>query len=530
MHQVILIAALLAAASPNDEIRRLLQDQQQAWNRGDVRAFMTAYADSGATTFVGTSVTRGYQNVLQRYLKTYPTPEQMGKLAFSDLEIQVLGSGHATVLGRWQLERQPAGGGPVGGWFTLLLRKTPQGWRIFHDHTSQSPPASNWPSWRGPTALGMTTDLNLPTHWTRTENVRWRVELPEPGNSTPIVWGDRVFVTQPLKSQNRRTLMCFDRATGKLLWQSGLDWTAPEPTHATNPYGSASPVTDGQIVVAWFGSAGMAAYDFNGKELWRRDLGIQKHTWGYGTSPVLYGDRVFLNFGPGDRAFLIALDKRTGKTLWQVDTPRGEGQKHNNWSPADMYGSWTTPLALGDQLIVSWARQVVAFDQATGKVLWTGEGLGDLVYPSPIHADGVIVAMGGFGGPSVALRAGGEALWRLPKSRQLIGTGVVRNGYLYVVDIGGIAECLELQTGKVVWTQRLRGSGADNGVWSSPVLAGDKIYVMNRSGETFLFKAAPEFELLGSNSLGEASNSSVVVSNGDLFLRTHAALWRIGRD
>ena len=122
MYRFLLLAVVLAAASPHDEIRRLLQDQQQAWNRGDVRAFMTAYADSGATTFVGTSVTRGYQNVLQRYLKTYPTSDQMGKLTFSDLEIQPLGPNHASVLGRWQLERSSAAGGPLGGWFTQIGR------------------------------------------------------------------------------------------------------------------------------------------------------------------------------------------------------------------------------------------------------------------------------------------------------------------------------------------------------------------------------------------------------------------------
>jgi outer membrane protein assembly factor BamB len=235
---------------------------------------------------------------------------------------------------------------------------------------------------------------------------------------------------------------------------------------------------------------------------------------------------VFLNFGPGERAFLIALDKRTGKTLWQADTPKGEGQKFSNWTPQDMYGSWSTPLAVGDRLIVSWPRQLTAFDQATGKVQWTNDGLGDLVYPSPVHAHGIIVAMGGFSGPSVAVRDG-KLLWRLPKSRQMIGSGVMHNGYLYIVDNGGIAECLELESGKVVWTQRLRGSGQDNGVWSSPVLAGDKIYVMNKSAETFIFKASPTFELLGSNALNEPSNSSVVPASGDLFLRTHQALWCI---
>jgi len=399
--------------------------------------------------------------------------------------------------------------------------------------------AADWPAWRGAEGLGISAEKSLPTHWTRTENVRWRVALPEPGNSTPVVWGGRVFLTQSLKQPNRRTLMCFDRSTGKLVWQSGVDYSDPEPTHATNPYASASPATDGERVIAWFGSAGLLAYDFNGRDLWRRNLGIQKHTWGYGTSPVLHGDRVFLNFGPGDRAFLIALDKKTGKTLWQTDAPTGEGAKFGNWTTADMFGSWSTPLVIRaagrDELIVSWPHKIAAFDPTTGKPLWTCDGLGDLVYPSPVYSNGIVVAMGGFSGPSIAVRAGGSGdvtathrLWRFPKSRQMIGSGVILGPHLYIVDNGGIAECLELETGKVIWTQRLPGSGEDRGVWSSPLLAGDRIYVMNKSAEVFLFKASPTFELLGSNPLGEPSNSSVVASGGDLFLRTHAALWSIG--
>lgn len=224
----------------------------------------------------------------------------------------------------------------------------------------------------------MSVEKSVPTHWTKTGNVRWRVALPEPGNSTPVVWDDRVFVTQAVKAQNRRALLCFDRATGKLLWQSGVAYAEPETTHPTNPYASASPVTDGKLVVVWFGSAGLLAYDFDGREVWRRDLGKQQHTWGYGSSPVLHGDRVFLNFGPGERAFLVALDKKTGKTLWQVDAPAGEGNKFGNWSAADMYGSWSTPLVIRaagrDELIVSWPRKLHAFDPAAGKVLWTCEG------------------------------------------------------------------------------------------------------------------------------------------------------------
>ncbi|MDX1983942.1 MAG: PQQ-binding-like beta-propeller repeat protein [Bryobacteraceae bacterium] len=391
--------------------------------------------------------------------------------------------------------------------------------------------AENWPSWRGPAASGVSSETGLPLTWSRTENVAWRVPLSDPGNSTPIVWGGRIFVTMAVKAGDRRTLTCFDRASGKLLWQSGVSYTDADPTHATNPHASASPVTDGERVYVWFGSAGLIAYDFSGKEVWRRDLGKQRHTWGYGTSPVLYGNRLFLNFGPGDRAFLIAVDKDTGRTLWQNDFPAGQGQKFANWNAEDMFGSWATPLMIRhqgkDELLLPLPRKLVSFDPETGKENWSAEGLGDLVYPSAVYADGAVVAISGFGGPTLAVKAGGERLWHLPKSRQQIGTGVVRNGLLFTIDNGGIAQCADLKTGAVVWTERLRGKGETNNLWSSPVLAGDRIYVMNQGGDTFVFRAEPKFELLAANALEERSNSSVVISGGDIILRTHEALWRI---
>ncbi|MEO7651175.1 MAG: PQQ-binding-like beta-propeller repeat protein, partial [Bryobacteraceae bacterium] len=276
--------------------------------------------------------------------------------------------------------------------------------------------AADWPAWRGPAGLGVSREENVPAHWTKKDNVRWRTPLPEPGNSTPIVWGNKVFLTQAIEKESRRNLMCFDRGSGKLLWQNGLLLKDPDPTHKTNPHASASPVTDGERVIAWFGQAGIAAYDFSGKELWRRDLGAQQHVWGYGTSPVLHGGRVFLNFGPGERSFLIALDKKTGKTLWQVDFPSGTGVKFNNWDPKDMYGTWSTPLLVRavdrEELIVSVPRRVIAYDPATGNVLWSCEGLGDLVYASPVVSEEnvsepVVVAMSGFGGPALAVKAGG---------------------------------------------------------------------------------------------------------------------------
>jgi len=388
--------------------------------------------------------------------------------------------------------------------------------------------AENWPMWRGADGLGISREKQIPPSWSTTNNVKWRIDLPEPGNSTPIVWGDSVYLTQPRKQQGLRSLMAFDRATGKLRWESSLEWSQEEPTHSTNPFASASPATDGERIIAWFGSAGIGAWDRNGKQIWKRDLGIQRHTWGYASSPVLYRDKIFLNFGPGDRAFLVALDKRTGKTLWQVDVPPGEGRKTNLWHARDMYGSWSTPLVHNGRLIVSHPHKLAAYDPANGKLLWSDDGLGDLVYPSPIVADGVIVAGGGFGTPSVAVNESGQRLWRLEKSKLMIGTGVVANDYLFVVDIQGIAHCLKLRTGETVWSQRLQSDAEDNGVWSSPLLHDGKIYVMNRSGRTFVYHARPEFELLGVHSIDEFGNSSVVASGGELFLRTHKALWCIG--
>ena len=323
-----------------------------------------------------------------------------------------------------------------------------------------------------------------------------------------------------------------------------MTYRDPDVTHAQNTYAAASPITDGKLVIAWFGSAGLVAYDRNGRELWRRDLGRQKHVWGYASSPVLHGDSLFLSFGPGDRAFLLALDKNTGKTLWQVGAPKGVGTAGGSWTAADMYGSWSTPIIIHaagrDELVLTWPRKVFAFDPVTGKVLWTCDGLGDQIYPSPIFVPqgdgGIVIAPSGFGDSIMAIKAGGNGdvtsthrLWRNPKTRGTIPSGVISGNYLFVVDNNGIAECLELMTGKNVWTSRLRGSGDDNGMWSSLVLNEGKIYAMNKSAEVFLFKPGPQFELLGSNSLSEETNSSLVISNGEIFIRTFNSLWCIGK-
>lgn len=182
--------------------------------------------------------------------------------------------------------------------------------------------AGNWPGWRGPEGNGVSTDKDLPLRWSTKENVRWRIELPGPGNSSPIVWGDKVFVSQAVDSDHRRTLMCFDRASGKLLWQSGVTYTEDEPTQESNPYCAGTPSTDGERVFVCFGSAGVFAYDFAGKQMWRRDLGKLNHMFGTAVSTVLYGPLCLVNFGPGERVRLVAINKTTGEIAWETEPPK----------------------------------------------------------------------------------------------------------------------------------------------------------------------------------------------------------------
>lgn len=404
--------------------------------------------------------------------------------------------------------------------------------------------AADWPAWRGPLGTGVSDEKNLPVKWGPNENVHWRAALPEPGNSTPIVWKDRVFLTQAVGKE--RTLMCFHRADGRVLWRRGVTTRlADDPTHATNPYCSASPVTDGRRVIVWFGSDGLYCYDFAGRKLWSRDLGVQRHIWGYGASPVIQGDLCFLNFGPGERSFLLAVNKKTGKTVWQQDEDSGygkaapaDGRGGQDRERATYIGSWSTPVLMDvegqEQLLLSWPRRLAAYDPATGRELWTCSGLNPLVYTSPIYEGDAVVALGGFGGMGLAVKAGGSGdvtdsrrLWHHPRTKQRIGSGVIREGHLYIHNDPGVAECFELATGNRVWEERLRGPGKTGQNWSSIMLAGDNCYTITQGGDCFVFKASPKFELVAVNSLGERSNSSIVPASGGLYIRTHAALWCI---
>ncbi|MDF1752603.1 MAG: PQQ-binding-like beta-propeller repeat protein [Verrucomicrobiales bacterium] len=397
--------------------------------------------------------------------------------------------------------------------------------------------ADNWPFWRGDTAgSGITSETDLPQSWGKDKNVKWRIELPDRGNSTPIVWEDKIFVTQPLEDENWRGLMCYHREDGRLLWKNGLTYTEKERTHRDNPYCSASPAIDGNIVIASYGSAGMVAYDLEGKEIWKRDFGPIDHVWGNSTSPVIHGDLCIHYHGPSKGAALYGLNKSTGETVWKWDEPDWDpGKRTDGFRDQDgdgVIGSFSTPIIVKnggkDLLVMSFPKELKAFDPATGEVIWTSEGLNPLVYTSPLVAGDKLIAMGGYHGNSIGTTLSGERLWQEVRHFGGIGTGIVKDGYMYAQDAGGVVYCVEIATGKTVWRDRLPGAGKS---WGSFILSGDNIYTLSQPGDTVVFKADPEkFEVVAQSNIGERTNSSLVVSDGEIFIRTYEALWCISED
>jgi len=422
--------------------------------------------------------------------------------------------------------------------------------------------ADNWPAWRGETGQGTCNEKGVPLTWSAKENVRWKVKLPDTGSSTPIVWGDRIFLTQasdkdkwPPKGgkggqggpsvARKRSLMCLDRADGALKWQKDVIYDELESTHPTNPFCSASPVTDGERVIVSHGSAGMFCYDFTGKELWKFELGKLEHDWGNASSPVLYGDLVILWCGPGERVFLVAVNKKTGAKIWQHDEPATEAK--------DYVGSWSTPIIVKvngqDQLILGTAKTpksndpkngaLKGIDPKTGKELWACAGLGPCVYSSPLftrtpQGEDIAVQFSGFSGPALAVKLGGagditkDRLWHHAKANpQRIGSGVIVGEHIYMLGENGTPQCFELKTGKEVWEVKERPGG---GAWGSMVHADGRLYICSRDGSTMIFAADPKkFELLATNRLNEHVDASIVISNGDVLIRSFKHLWCIGK-
>lgn len=398
--------------------------------------------------------------------------------------------------------------------------------------------ADNWPMWRGPLGTGVAKEKQLPTRWDSQTNVKWKTPLPERGNSTPVIWEKRVFLTQAIAAQ--RLVVCLNRADGTVLWEKGTDYAGPEKFHPTNTPCAASPATDGEIVVANFGSAGIFAFDFEGRKLWQVDLGPVTHQWGYAASPVLDSERCYIHFGPGTNHMVVALEKRSGKKLWQVDVPIEHPSERTDGFAGKQgeVGSWSTPILVqADQrpeLVVSLPGRLAAFDPKSGAELWRCGGLNPLLYTSAMAGEGVVIGAGGYGGSTVAVRPGGvgdvteQRMWHKLRDKQRIGSGVITKGHLFILNTPGTAQCISLKAGDTVWEQRLSGTGSRSESWSSMILVNDLIYVNNQAGDVFILRAAPEFELIATNSISDGvMNASVAASDGEIFLRTEKNLWCI---
>ncbi|WP_417382100.1 PQQ-binding-like beta-propeller repeat protein [Gimesia sp.] len=400
--------------------------------------------------------------------------------------------------------------------------------------------AEDWPAFRGPLGNGISQETDVPLTWNAEENILWKAPLPAPGNSSPIVSNGKVFITCAENEGRKRSLYCFDRTSGKQLWVQSVNYDKVMPTHKTNSYCGSTPAADGKRIVVWHSSAGLYCYDFTGKELWNRNLGDFEHIWGYGVSPVLHAGKIILHCGPGKRVFMTALDLESGKTLWETDEPvAGDGQYNDQ---KKYMGSWSTPVIAnvnGQTLIIcSMALRVNAYEPTSGKIIWSCEGLhgkkGDLAYTSPVLANEICVAMGGFNGPAIGFRMQGsgditdaQRLWQKEPNPQRISTGIFTNRHLFMANAGpNLFQCLNPATGEIVWQERSGGAAC----WGSMVLADKHLYVTDQNGTTHVFQPSTTgLEKVAENPLKERSNSTPAFSDGQVFIRTFQHLYCIGK-
>ena len=403
--------------------------------------------------------------------------------------------------------------------------------------------AENWPQWRGPSLNGLSSDKNLPVRWSKTENVTWKLPLPAWLGSTPIIWGDRIFlsVAEDLRHREGENLFLWsiDRAKGTVLWKRALG--GGNHQERKQNMSSPSPVTDGKRVWVMTGTGILKAFDFDGKELWNRD--IQKDygrfglNWGYGSSPLLAGDALYVQVLHGmrtdDPSYVLRIEAATGKTIWRVERPT-----HARFESPDSY---TTPALLkygsASEIVVTGGDAVTGHDPATGKELWRANGLNPdndgsyrIVASPVVHGDLIVVPSRER--PMLVLKAGGRGdvsrshvLWSFNYGPD-VPTPVTDGTYLYVVNDRGIMWCLDAKTGKEIYGKmRLRPSTYSG----SFTLADGKLYITNEDGLTTVVRAGPKFEILGENDFDDYTLSSPAISDGQIFIRTTAALWAIGQ-
>ena len=425
---------------------------------------------------------------------------------------------------------------------------------------SHSDSEKYWHQWRGPQASGVSPHGDPPIEWNENKNVRWKTEIPGQGHATPIVWDDTVFVTsaiktdqqverEPTEAPRRRrgrrgppsvasstiqkfVIFAINRSDGSIRWQQIAREEVPhEGTHQTGSWASNSPVTDGEHVYAYFGSRGLYCYDMQGNLQWEKDLGDMaiKMSFGEGSSPVLYGDVIILNWDHEGDSFIITLDKRTGEMVWRTD--RDEGT------------SWATPIVVehngNPQIIVNATHRTRSYDLATGKMLWECSGMTANTIPSPVTADGIVYVTSGFRGNALqAIRladAKGDitgaaaVLWEYDRDTPYVPSPLLYGDTLYFLKHNkGVLSAFNASTGEAYYgPERLEGIAE---IYASPVGASGRIYIASRDGVTLVIKHGSTFEVLAENVLDDGFNASPAIVDKEIFLRGNKSLYCIASD
>ncbi len=386
-----------------------------------------------------------------------------------------------------------------------------------------SPEAEHqWPRWRGPWGQGYSNERDLPVEWSSEKNIEWRTAIPGQGNSSPIIWDDRIYLTSWFDDGKRRSLVSIRRTDGELLWVKDAPAVEPEGrVISKNGYASATPVTDGERVYTFFGNTGLVAFDLDGEVVWHRELGPFDAMHGTGASPVVCGDLVILFQEQSSKQSIgIALDRRTGNEVWSVTRPPALG--------------WCTPVPLrvGDREELIWgsSHTLVSFDPRTGRELWTCSGPTREVIPTIVHGNGLVYSCSGRNGPTLAVRPGGDGdvtsshlAWQVVRGGPHVPSPAIAGDLLYLVNDRGILTCLDALDGTTVYQTRLEGMFS-----ASPSIAGGKIYLTNEDGDTFVVRLGSEYELVSVNPIGERVLASMAMLDGRIYLRGAKHLFAIG--
>jgi outer membrane protein assembly factor BamB len=384
-----------------------------------------------------------------------------------------------------------------------------------------------WARWRGPSGQGLAQGSGYVDSWSPTQNVLWKVAVPGDGNSSPIVWGDYIFLTTAYNGGQRLTVLAYRRSDGRLLWETPAPaGRADRGAHFKNGHASATPATDGQRIYVSFGTRGLFALDFNGRVVWERDLGQMNAYHGTAGSPLLYRNRIILYQDQSQGSFIAAFDTRTGAEVWRTRRNASVG--------------WGTPIAVRvgdhDEIIVNSQNMVYAYEPDKGTELWRCDGPTYEVIPTPVVGYGMVFCSSGRAGPTLAIRPGGRGdvtrthlQWTSPRGSPFVPSPILVGEHLYMVnDMQSIVTNLHAQSGKLMYQGRL-GVARREGFSASPVAVDGKVFFTNDDGETFVLRAGPTFELMHVNRLNARTLASPALVDGTWYFRTDGALVAIGR-